>query len=238
VDSGYSDRLAKMENWYCDLLGQEDSEQAFILDYAPHRAFLQGLGGSIIDIGGGAGLAARYLDPGVDYFVVEPSPMWSRPEWAAFADKFRGLGPKPKFVDAPGENLPFADGKFDAALLLWTLNHVNDPAACLREMARVLKAGGRARLVLEDIEPDWTDLLHDTVRRIFGRLAGRRGIAGIHMHLIPAVSAKIHGRWPLQEDHSRIADRDLKTWLRGTFEVSRRSWISGCLTYDLVKPRA
>lgn len=236
MNSGYSVRLGLMEDWYRDLLGQEDREQSFILDYAPHRAFLERLRGSVIDIGGGAGLAGRYLHSDVSYLVVEPSEMWSTPEWVEFGAKFRASGPKPKFVTATGEKLPFPDGEFDIALSLWTLNHVRDPAACVGEMARVLKPGGEARIVLEDVEPGWGDLFRDAFRRVAGRLAGRRGTAGIHMRLIPAFKAKLAGRWPLQEDHSRIDDRDLMLWLRDTFEVRRRSWIAGCLTYDLVKP--
>lgn len=235
MESGYSVRLGLMEDWYRALLSQEDRERSLVLDYAPHRKFLEGLRGSVVDIGGGAGLAGRYLHPDVAYVVVEPSQMWSAPEWQRFAAKFRGSGPDAKFVSAVGEDLPFAEKEFDVALALWTLNHVHDPSACIREMARVLKPGGRVRVVLEDVEPRWADLLGDGVRRVVARLRGRRGVAGIHMGLIAAVRAKLTGRWPLQQDHLQIRDRDLRKWLSGLFDVQRRSWIAGCLTYDLVK---
>jgi SAM-dependent methyltransferase len=39
--------------------------------------------------------------------------------------------------------LPFADGVFDAALHIVTLEHLREPARALAEMARTLKPGGR-----------------------------------------------------------------------------------------------
>jgi SAM-dependent methyltransferase len=176
------------------------------------------------------------MSPDIAYIVADPSRIWSSPEWSGLGKRFRQSGPKPEFVDAPGEALPFSDGEFDAALSLWTLNHVRDPAACVREMARVVKQGGSARVVLEDVEPGWMDLLGDAVRRVAGRLGGRRGQAGIHLHPLSAAAAKIRGTWPLQEDHLRISDMDLRRWLRPHFRIRRRSWLGGCLTYDLEKP--
>lgn len=44
--------------------------------------------------------------------------------------------------------LPFADGVFDAALNIVTLEHVKDPARVLKELARVLKPGARLLLVV------------------------------------------------------------------------------------------
>lgn len=38
--------------------------------------------------------------------------------------------------------LPFADGAFDLALSLWTLEHVKHPAVLFKEIQRVLKPGG------------------------------------------------------------------------------------------------
>lgn len=42
-----------------------------------------------------------------------------------------------------GEMLPFIDGAFDAVLSLSVLEHVKDPFMCAKEIARVLKPGGR-----------------------------------------------------------------------------------------------
>ena len=55
------------------------------------------------------------------------------------------------FVKGTGEKLPFASGSFDVVLALWSLNHVIDPEQCIVEVDRVLKTGGRALFVLEDM---------------------------------------------------------------------------------------
>jgi ArsR family transcriptional regulator len=49
------------------------------------------------------------------------------------------------------ESLPIADGELDAATLVLVLHHVGDPAGALREVARVLRPGGR--LLLVDMQP-------------------------------------------------------------------------------------
>lgn len=46
------------------------------------------------------------------------------------------------FVDGTAEALPFEDASFDLVVTRYSLHHVLDPIAVLREMARVARAGG------------------------------------------------------------------------------------------------
>ncbi len=57
-------------------------------------------------------------------------------------------------VGADGLALPFADGVFDAATISFGLRNVADTVACLRELRRVVKPGGRL-VVCEFSRPVW-----------------------------------------------------------------------------------
>jgi demethylmenaquinone methyltransferase / 2-methoxy-6-polyprenyl-1,4-benzoquinol methylase len=47
-----------------------------------------------------------------------------------------------QFVQGEAEHLPFGDAEFDALTFTYLLRYVDDPAATMRELARVLKPGG------------------------------------------------------------------------------------------------
>jgi demethylmenaquinone methyltransferase/2-methoxy-6-polyprenyl-1,4-benzoquinol methylase len=51
------------------------------------------------------------------------------------------------FISGEAEALPFADGEFDALSFTYLLRYVDDRAATMRELARVLKPGGRIAMV-------------------------------------------------------------------------------------------
>jgi demethylmenaquinone methyltransferase/2-methoxy-6-polyprenyl-1,4-benzoquinol methylase len=51
------------------------------------------------------------------------------------------------FHHADAEQLPFADGAFDALTFTYLLRYVDDPVATLGELARVVKPGGRIGMV-------------------------------------------------------------------------------------------
>jgi demethylmenaquinone methyltransferase/2-methoxy-6-polyprenyl-1,4-benzoquinol methylase len=58
-------------------------------------------------------------------------------------DKSPELGERIEFVQGEAEALPFKDGEFDHLTFTYLLRYLDDPAATLRELARVVKPGGR-----------------------------------------------------------------------------------------------
>jgi SAM-dependent methyltransferase len=60
------------------------------------------------------------------------------------------------FQAAPAEKLPFADGEFDFVWIFDVLEHVEKPEPVLREVARVLRPGGRFHIVLPLEGQPWT----------------------------------------------------------------------------------
>lgn len=82
----------------------------------------------VLDIGCGEGELARQLPPGA-WVGVDNSAM------------MLASAPQPN-VRADAEALPFADGSFRSAALLYVLYHLADPAVALAEAHRVLEPGG------------------------------------------------------------------------------------------------
>lgn len=54
-----------------------------------------------------------------------------------------------RYVEAGAEDVPFSDGHFDVVTSFNSLDHVDDVAAALREMTRVLAVGGTLILVVD-----------------------------------------------------------------------------------------
>jgi demethylmenaquinone methyltransferase/2-methoxy-6-polyprenyl-1,4-benzoquinol methylase len=63
------------------------------------------------------------------------------------SEEMLGLHPGPDRVQARAEMLPFAADSFDALTFGYLLRYVEDPIACLTELARVVKPGGMIGMV-------------------------------------------------------------------------------------------
>ena len=68
-------------------------------------------------------------------------------------DKARKAGLEIEFKVADALALPFEGKSFDVASIAFGIRNVDDPVACLRELARVVKPGGRV-VVLEFGQPE------------------------------------------------------------------------------------
>src|SRR5262245_26295530 len=64
----------------------------------------------------------------------------------------RRPGPRPHFVRAWSDALPFASGSFDAVVCKGSLDHFDRPRAAIGEMARVAKPAGRVVLAVANFE--------------------------------------------------------------------------------------
>jgi ubiquinone/menaquinone biosynthesis C-methylase UbiE len=110
-----------------------------------HDALVPRPGEHILEVGPGTGHytlpVAEWIGPGgrLDAFDVQPE-MLRQVERRATA---RGLS---NVVTREGDarSLPYDDGTFDAVFMVTVLGEIPDQDAALREVARVLRPGGRA----------------------------------------------------------------------------------------------
>jgi methionine biosynthesis protein MetW len=101
-------------------------------------------GGRLLDVGCGRGAVASLLSERFD----EVHGVDTDAEALATAAE-RGVAVAQ--VDLDRERLPFEDGSFDAVVSLDVIEHVLDPAAFVRELARVLRSGGRVYLATPNV---------------------------------------------------------------------------------------
>jgi len=66
------------------------------------------------------------------------------------------------YVQCNAESLPFPDGSFDLVTIAFGLRNVTDKMAALREMRRVLRVGGQARVLeFSEVTLDWFKPVYD-----------------------------------------------------------------------------
>ena len=74
----------------------------------------------------------------------------------------RGLVSGLEYVQCNAEALPFPDQSFDLVTIAFGLRNVTDKDAALREMHRVLKVGGQARVLeFSEVTADWFKPIYD-----------------------------------------------------------------------------
>jgi demethylmenaquinone methyltransferase / 2-methoxy-6-polyprenyl-1,4-benzoquinol methylase len=98
---------------------------------------------TVLDVATGTGLVAREL---VRRFGCSVVGVDQSPEMLTVArERTRGL--PVELVEGRAEELPFADGEFASLTFTYLLRYVDDPAATMRELARVVRPGGTVAML-------------------------------------------------------------------------------------------
>jgi len=112
------------------------------------RAVAPGAGQRLLDVATGTGMvAAELVRAGASEVVAldqsEQMLAGARARLAREPD----LGRRVTLVRGEAERLPFEDSSFDGLTFTYLLRYVDDPAATMAELARVVKRGGRIGMV-------------------------------------------------------------------------------------------
>jgi demethylmenaquinone methyltransferase / 2-methoxy-6-polyprenyl-1,4-benzoquinol methylase len=96
-----------------------------------------GPGDTVLDVATGTGAVARELvaSKGCTVVGLDQSP-------EMLAEARRRLPADVELIEASAESIPFPDASFDALTFTYLLRYVSDPAATVRELARVVRPGG------------------------------------------------------------------------------------------------
>jgi len=111
---------------------------------AHRRRVLAGLSGRVAEVGAGSGIHFRHYPSSVtEVIAVEPEPTLR-----AMAAEAARTAPVPvRVVAGVAEALPLEDASVDAGVCVALLCSVDDPAAVLAELARVIRPGGELRFL-------------------------------------------------------------------------------------------
>jgi demethylmenaquinone methyltransferase/2-methoxy-6-polyprenyl-1,4-benzoquinol methylase len=153
-----------------------------------------GPGDTVLDVATGTGAVARELrrQKGCRVVGVDQS-------GEMLAEARRRMDVEVDLVEASAERLPFADASFDALTFTYLLRYVDDPAATLAELARVVRPGGTiAGLEFGLPRGVWRPLWEAWVRV---GLPGAGAIVGggwreVGTFLGPSIR-EFYARWPL-----------------------------------------
>jgi SAM-dependent methyltransferase len=150
---------SRLNAWLFTLL---DGYQHRRLGVVKREAFA-GLPATVLEIGAGAGANMRYLQAGTRLIAVEPN-RHMHPYLRAAA---RRRGIHLDLREGTAERLPLPDASVAAVVSSLVLCSVQDPAAVLREVRRVLQPGGRFWCVEHVRAPEGTALA--TLQRVVAR---------------------------------------------------------------------
>jgi len=134
------------------------------------RGIVARAGGRVLELGAGTGLNLQYYRADLDGLTLtEPEPGMAKRLERRIA---RAAPPNSRVLRVPAEQLPFADGSFDAVVATLVFCTVADPLAALLEARRVLRDGGQL-LFIEHVRAPagsrlerWQQRLHSPWRAL------------------------------------------------------------------------
>ena len=134
------------------------------------RGIVARAGGRVLELGAGTGLNLQYYRADLDGLTLtEPEPGMAKRLERRTA---RAAPPNSRVLRVPAEQLPFADGSFDAVVATLVFCTVADPLAALLEARRVLRDGGQL-LFIEHVRAPagsrlerWQQRLHSPWRAL------------------------------------------------------------------------
>jgi SAM-dependent methyltransferase len=160
------------------------------------RRLLAAAEGATLELGAGTGLNLEHYPEAVTRLVLTEPDRHMR---VRLGRRVEALSATAEIIDAPAEQLPFADATFDTAVATWVLCSVPDQQAALQEVARVLKPNGRL-LFLEHVRSDdpkvarWQDRIKP-IYNLVGCSPNRKTLAAIEASAL-AIESVRHGEVP------------------------------------------
>lgn len=124
------------EAWIASMGEEGDWSRKYVLDPCYLDILSSELYGRVLDVGCGEGRFCRRLASlGFEPVGIDPT--------ARLLEQARDLDPSGEYHLGSAEAMPFGDDSFDLVISYLTLLDIPDFRAAIREMARVLRPGGR-----------------------------------------------------------------------------------------------
>lgn len=144
------------------------------------RLWAEVRGERILEVGVGTGRDLPFYPKAADVVAVDISPRML----ARARSRAGRMGIEVDLREMDAQFLDFTDNSFDSAVATFVFCSVPDPVQGLRELGRVVKAGGRI-LLLEHVRPrgrllGWLfDVLSSLTARLFGCRLNRRTVENV-----------------------------------------------------------